>query len=214
MKVSPIFCLLALGCISPHRGRLAVDNAQADTSTLLMRVPGGPAPRDSSWKGRALATATRLEIAFPVIAANNVGCAAVDSFPQPQRRYYWSASADYPGAGYPNNHFQQVVLDFGLRPNVLPTAARLDSAIRATPLVVAEAGGEPPMRLHSVRLPPGSAHLESAVIAGQRAWLVRFTVTDPAALRAFRATGADSVSLGWCQRDQWLTFLHVRLERQ
>ena len=181
-----------------------------------MRSPDDPyriGPPRPEWTGRAAVTGTTLVFEFPAIEPDNVGCAGVDSLPLPaHRRYYWLATADYPGAHYPRNHFQQVALDFTLAPEVAPTRARLDSAFAAQRVQVAEAAGEPPMSVHTASPERARAILEPIVTAGKCEWRVRVVVEGRDAVQAFLASGADSVSLGWCQRDQWLTYLSVPLE--
>jgi hypothetical protein len=73
-----------------------------------MRRPDTPyklGPVRPEWAGRAVATTSRLEFVFPAVSADNVGCAAVDSFPRLiGRRYYWQAAAWFPDSRYPDNH--------------------------------------------------------------------------------------------------------------
>jgi hypothetical protein len=206
-----------LGCSAvASRQTAALSRPDPDTLALTMRSPDDPyrmGPSRPEWKGRAAVTDTTLMFEFPTIEADNVGCADVDSLPLPaHRRYYWLAAADYPGARYPHNHFQLVALDFALAPEVAPTRVRLDSAFAAQRIPVVEAAGEPPMRIRTVMPERSRAILERTVTAGKNAWCVRVAVEGRDAVRAFLATGADSISLGWCQRDQWLTYLVVPLE--
>jgi hypothetical protein len=160
-------------------------------------------------------TGTTLMFEFPALEPDNVGCAGVDSLPPPpRRRYYWLATATYPDSHYPRNHFQHVALAFPLAPLVAPTRARLDSVFAATPVEVAEAEGEPPMTVRTVTPERSRASLERTAVAGRSAWRTRVVVEGKAAVRAFLSAGADSVSLSWCQRDQWLTYLMVPLEHK
>lgn len=188
-----------------------------DSSRLTMRAPAklhAMGPSDSAWRGRALVVRDRLEIVFPAVAFDNVGCAAVDSSTVPhRRRYYWLATARYPDSHYPNNHFQQVALDFELPADLLPTRTRLDSALASRGPVVVEAAGEPAM--HVRRLEPSRAvtTLSIETHGGERGWKVRTVIQDGAAVTMFLAARADSVTLSWCQRSQWLTYLMVPLER-
>jgi hypothetical protein len=211
---------LALGCTvesglaqtPPRRAK------PSDTLEVPMRTPADPyrmGPPRPEWKGSAFVTEARLVFEFPALEPDNVGCAGVDSLPSPaRRRYYWLATATYADSHYPSNHFQQVALNFMLAPAVAPTRARLDSVFAATHIEVAEAGGEPPMNVGTVTPERSRATLEQAAIAGRAAWRTRVVVEGKAAVQAFLSAGADSVSLSWCQRDQWLTFMAVPLERR
>lgn len=189
-----------------------------DSIDVRMRAPVDPyriGPPRPEWMGRAFASGTTLVFEFPALAPDNIGCAGVDSLPPPaRRRYYWLATATYPGSRYPRNHFQQVALDFTLAPRASPTRARIDSAFAAARVDVTEAAGEPPMTVRTVSPERASASLEATIVEGQPAWRARVVVEGRDALRAFLSAGTDSVSLGWCQRDQWLTFLKVPLERK
>ena len=191
--------------------------------SLVMRAPdnvyhlGHP---DPGWSGRAVVTGNRLDIDYPVIAANNVGCAKVDSIEvEPTRRYYWLATAGYPGSRYPDNHFIQVALDFTLSPAALPTRAKLDSAFKAGGVVVREAAGEPPFIGRTVRPERATVILSPELLpdsaGGERAWRLRVSIEGAEAIGAMLEAKADSLSLGWCQRDQWLTTtITVPLERR
>lgn len=214
--VAPLFAL-ALGCSTAGSREIpAPGSPHSDTLAVTMRSPDDPyriGPPRPEWTGRVAVTGAMLVFEFPAIDPDNVGCAGVDSLPLPaRRRYYWIATADYPGADYQRNHFQQVALDFTLAPAVAPTRARLDSAFAAQRVQVAEAAGEPPMLVHTVRPERARAILEPTVTAGKSEWRVRVVVEGRDAVQAFLASGAASVSLGWCQRDQWLTYLVVPLE--
>jgi hypothetical protein len=212
--------VLALGCTAPRgpaqtpvpRGPLR------DTLEVPMRTPAEPnriGPPRPEWTGRASVIGTTLVFEFPALEPDNVGCAGIDSLPFPAgRRYYWLATATYPDSHYPRNHFQQVALAFSLAPLVAPTWPRLDSVFAATRVQVAEAGGDPPMIVRTVTPERSSASLERTAVAGRSAWRIRVVVEGGAAVRAFLSAGADSVSLSWCQRDQWLTYLLVPLERK
>ena len=209
---------LALSCSAPrgHAQTPLPRRQLRDTLEVPMRTPADPyrmGPPRSEWRGRASVTDTTLVFEFPALEPDNVGCAGVDSLPPPaRRRYYWLATARYPGSHYPRNHFQQVSLAFSLAPAVAPTRARLDSMFAATRVQVAEAGGEPPMTVRTVMPERSRASLERTAIAGRVAWITRVVVEGEAAVRAFLSAGADSVSLNWCQRDQWLTYIAVPLE--
>lgn len=212
--------LLTLGCRSAHATRNSEwpSSATSDTINLQMRAPRDPfrmGPTRPEWTGTATLTAMKLEFEFPGIEADNVGCAAVDSVPRfRSRQYYWLATAQYPNSNYPNNHFQQVAVRFTLGSEVLPTRPRLDSALAAQRVVVREAAGEPPMDVRRVVSNDARAVLTQKVLAGETLFHVRLIVEDPAAVKAFLSPTADSVSLSWCQRDQWLTHLTVALERK
>jgi hypothetical protein len=189
-----------------------------DSLEVRMHAPAEPyriGPPRPEWTGRAIVSGTTLVFEFPALEPDNVGCAGVDSLPPPaRRRYYWLATADYPDSHYPRNHFQQVALAFTLAPGVAPTRTRLDSAFAAARVHVAEAAGEPPMTVRTVTPARSRATLEPTVVAGRTAWRTRVVLEGQDAVRAFLSASAGSVSLGWCQRDQWLTFLHVPLERK
>lgn len=188
------------------------------TNALTMRIPDtlfriGPA--DPTWFGRAVITGNTLELEFPAIAANNVGCADVDSTEgAPRRRYYWLATARYPGSRYPDNHYEQVALDFFLAPSAVPTQSRLDSAIRAAGIVVREAAGEPPMIGRMITPDRVNGMLIEAAVYGERAWRLKVSLESASGIAVLLSTRADSLSLGWCQRSQWLTTITVPLERR
>lgn len=211
---------LALGCSAPRGlAQTPLPRGQSrDTLEVPMRTPAEPyrmGPPGPEWRGRATLTGATLVFEFPALEPDNVGCAAVDSLPPPaRRRYYWLATATYPDSHYPRNHFQQVALDFSLPPAVGPTRPRLDSVFAATRVQVAESEGEPPMTVRTVMPDRSRASIERTVVAGRSAWLIRVVVEGDEAVRAFLSAGADSVSLSWCQRDQWLTFIAVPLERK
>jgi hypothetical protein len=211
---------LTLGCVgSPLLAQPPARRGQSrDSLEARMRAPAEPyrmGPARPEWTGRAFVSGTTLVFEFPALEPNNVGCAAVDAVPPPARRqYYWLASADYPDSRYPRNHFQQVALSFTLAPSVAPTRTRLDSSFAAARVHVDEAAGEPPMTVRTVAPERSRATLERTAVAGRTAWRTRVVVEGQSAVRAFLSAGADSVSLGWCQRDQWLTSLHVPLERK
>lgn len=217
-----ILVAVSLGCIGAPDWALAQPPARrgksTDTVEVRMRVPADPyrlGPPRPEWTGRALLSGTTLVFEFPALEPDNIGCAAVDSLPPPaRRRYYWLATAAYPGSRYPDHHFQQVALDFTLAPRVSPIRARLDSAFAAVRIDVAEAAGEPPVTRRTVSPEHASASLEAIIVEGRPAWRVRVVVKGRDAVRAFLSAGTDSVSLGWCQRDQWLTFLRVPLDRK
>ena len=185
---------------------------------LVMHVPDKPyqaGPQDPTWSGRAAVSGDHMEIEFPVIAANNVGCGHVDTLgTTPSRRYYWLATASYPDSRYPNNHFQQVALDVHLPPSTLPTRARLEGTLRSDSVVVRELAGEPPWLANTVRPDSARVTLSPATLKGEAAWRMVISLRGVAAVNAFLSAAADSVSLGWCQRSQWLTFVLVPLERR
>lgn len=125
------------------RAQAPVGRGQSpDSLAVRMREPAEPyrmGPPNPEWTGRAVVSGTSLMFEFPVLESDNIGCGFVDSAPPPaRRRYYWLATATYPGSQYPLNHFQQVRLDFSLPRAVVPTKARLDSAFRAARLYVIE----------------------------------------------------------------------------
>lgn len=169
---------------------------------------------DPTWTGRAVVNGDRMDLEFPVIAANNIGCGHVDTLGiTRRRRYYWIASTSYPESRYPNNHFQQIALDVGLPPAMLPTRARLEYFLRSDSVVVREAAGEPPMITNTLRPDSARVLLQPTVLQGEPAWRMRISISG-AAVNAFLATREDTVSLLWCQRSQWLTYIRVPLQRQ
>jgi hypothetical protein len=196
-------------------GGLATACRSIGNESLVMRVPGKPyimGRADPTWTGRAVVTGDRLELEFPAIAPNNVGCGQVDTLgTTPRRRYYWLASASYPDSRYPNNHFQQVALDVSLPPSTVPTKARLERLLRNDSVDVLELAGEPPMIVNTVRPDSASVRLVPTLLKGEHAWRIQVTVLG-AAVNAFLAAKDDTISLGWCQRDQWLTFIRVPLQ--
>ena len=185
---------------------------------LVMRRPDslhGPGRPDAHWRGSAAATAAGLEFVFPPIEADNVGCAATDSLPGTQGdRYWWSAAAWHPDSRYPRNEFRDVRIDFSLPHGVLPTPARMDSALKAAPVTVAIVRGEPPMPVDAVRADRVVRRWRRVAVEGRTAYRLHLVVEGRAARDAFLAAQADSVSLGWCQRDRWLTSITVPLRRR
>jgi hypothetical protein len=154
-----------------------------------------------------------LEFDFPAIAPANVGCRLDDSPRPASRRYYWLATAQYPGIHYPDNHFQQTGVSFNLPPSAPATLQRLDSAIAAQQILVNEAGGEPPMTLKSTRPARTRVTIEPIAVGAAQFWRVHLLVEGRDAVEAFLRPHADSVSLGWCQRDGFMTYRDVPLER-
>jgi hypothetical protein len=185
-------------------------------ASLVMVVPEKPyisGRTDPTWSGRVVVNGDRMEIEFPAIAANNIGCGHVDTLgTTPRRRYYWLASASYPGSRYPNNHFQQVALDVSLPPAALPTKGRLDNLLDNDSVVVRELAGEPPMIASSVRPDSADVILVPTVLKGERAWRLQIAIRG-AAVNAFLAAEDDTIALSWCQRDQWLTSIRVPVQR-
>jgi hypothetical protein len=159
---------------------------------------------------------TTLDVVFPAVAADNVGCALLNPPAErpARRRYYWLATAQYPGVRYPNNHFQQVGINVELPPEVVPTKARLDSALRASRVRVSEGAGEPPMQVGAVIPERVRTEIDTLTVDGQRMLRVHLAIDGKEAVRAFLAARTDTISLGWCQRDRSLTFLAVPLDRR
>lgn len=186
----------------------------------MRRTPPGAVPARNAAttdpaSGRAILRATTLEFNFPAISPDNIGCALIDGSPGPlRRRYYWLATAEYPGVRYPNNHFRQVGIYFDLPPNLAPTKPRLDSAFAAQRVQVSEAAGEPPMQLWTVQPERTRSSLEPAPVGDGMMWRVHLVIDGKEAVGAFLAAHADSIALGWCQRDRSLSFLRVPLERR
>jgi len=149
----------------------------------------------------------KLDVRFPAIALGNSGCMETNRRPSggTDRWYEWQATADFPDREYPNNHFMSVLLFFGLPEDAPLTAARLDSAIAATPITVDEARGEPPSTARQWKPVHAWARRE-----GNR---LRLHVEGRDAVRAFLSTGTDSVSVLWCQRDESMSYVHTRLQR-
>src|SRR4051794_39919119 len=117
MKVLFIVVLAAAACtaLPDHRSHNGNDTPAAEP--LVMRIPRAPyemGPRHSAWAGHAILSASQLEVEFPQIAVDNVGCGDIDSLPRPHRRYYWMATLRYPDSHYPNNHFRSASLEVAL----------------------------------------------------------------------------------------------------
>jgi len=177
--------------------------------------PARTAAMTNPASGRAILRGATLEFDFPAIARDNVGCALIDDASQPaRRRYYWLATAEYPGVRFPNNHLQQVGVSFDLPLNLTPTRPRLDSAFAAQRVQVSEAAGEPPMPLRTVQPERTQSSLELLPVGDGVMWRVRIVIDGTKAVGAFLATHADSIALGWCQRDRSLSFVRVPLERR
>jgi hypothetical protein len=149
-----------------------------------------------------------IEVQFPALELAQTGCESTRALPTGEivRWYQWHVAADFPDQAYPNNHFLSLYVLFELPDAVPLTEARLDSALASARITLDEARGEPPLAGTSTR--PRSAHARRE---GKR---VRLRVEDGAATRAFRATRADSVSVGWCERGQIVSALTVPLKRQ
>jgi hypothetical protein len=149
----------------------------------------------------------RLDVRFPAIALGNTGCMETNKLPSGAtgRWYEWQATADFPDRKYPNNHFMSVLLFFGLPEDTPLTAARLDSAIAATPITVDEAQGEPPMTARQWKPARAWARREGGRL--------HLHVEGSDAVHAFLSTGADSASVLWCQRDESMSFVQARLQR-
>jgi hypothetical protein len=149
-----------------------------------------------------------IEARFPALELAQMGCESTRALPSGEtvRWYQWYVAADYPDASYPKNHFQALYVIVELPDDVQLTAARLDSALATARITVDEASGEPAIGGTSVR-----PRLARAQLDGGR---VSLRVEDLAAARAFRATRADSVSVGWCQRGEVVSALTVLLKRQ
>lgn len=149
-----------------------------------------------------------IEAHFPALELAQMGCESTRVLPSGEtvRWYQWHVTADYPDASYPYNHFQALYVIVEL-PDVLQlTAAPLDSALATARITVHEAFGQPPIGGTSVR-----PRFARARFDGGR---VRLRVEDQAVARAFRATRADSVSVGWCQRGELVSALTVPLKRR
>ena len=158
-------------------------------------------PRTDAWAWRS---GSSLEIRFPTIVLENAGC----MYPDPRetgarRTYLWYAMVPFPESIYQDNHFIGSYLHFTLPDSVSLDETRLDSALASLAITVDEAAGEPPM-------PVGSLQPRRA-----RAWwdgqAVRLRIDDASALREFLRAGSDSIDIGWCQRDKYLTATRVRL---
>jgi len=166
--------------------------------------------------GYARVRGTTLDVVFPAIAADRVGCALLNPSAElpARRRYYWLATAWYPGARYPNNHFQQVGINVELPPDAVPTKARLDSAVRVSRVRVSESAGEPPMQVGAVMPERVRTEIDTLTVNGQRMLRVHLAIDGQDAVRAFLAARTDTINLDWCQRDRSLTFLAVPLDRR
>ena len=168
----------------------------------------GAAPARRVALASASVGADWLDVHFPWIARANTGCGNVDVMPDGKRvRWYqWHVTAQFPDAKYPNNHFMAVYVFFGLPDTVALTDRRLDSALAATPITVDEAIGEPaiggskmkPERAWA-RREPGGLHLR---------------VEGRDAIKSFMRARADSVAIGWCQRDEMVSSVNVPLKKR
>jgi hypothetical protein len=168
----------------------------------------GTAPARRPAKANASVGADWLDVHFPSLPLANTGCGNVDVMPDGKRvRWYqWHVTAQFPEARYPNNHFMAVYVFFGLPDTVALTDRRLDSALAATSITVDEAIGEPAI---------GGSKLKP-----ERAWARRepgglhLRVEGRDAVTAFLRARTDSVAIGWCQRDDQLSFVNVPLKKQ
>ena len=145
--------------------------------------------------GGALVEAGRdwLEVRFPPVPLDSVGCDRVLTTPDGRRRrlFQWHVAAPFPDSRYPRNHVAAVHVDFLLPVGAELTAARLDSALAAQRPVVDELRGDPPM--------PGDSTVPTRAWARRDGDRVRLRVEGEAAVNAFLRTGADSADVGWCR---------------
>ena len=149
-----------------------------------------------------------LDVRFPKIALANTGCGytEVQSDGLRQRWYQWQVIADFGDRAYPNNHFMAIDVLFRL-PDSLPlTDGLLDSALAATRITVDEAAGEPPMT--------GRQTQPARAWARREAGRLHMRVEGRAAIESFKRARADSVTVGWCQRDESLSFVRVPLRKR
>ena len=149
----------------------------------------------------------KLEIVFPTLPIDRVGCAADSG----RRLYYWIASANYAGAGYPSNHFQQVRAWFYLPQSIAVGTAQFDSAIARQQIIVDEAGGEPPMRIGVVSIDGGL--LTTQIVNGGRDLRARIIVAGRKAAQSMVATRDSVVSLAWCDSAKPYQFMIAPFQR-
>ena len=167
----------------------------------------------------AIASDTQLDIVFPPISIENVGCMYLDSLPRGvERRYQWMVSADYPDRTErkrptmegviirPLSHYVAVSAEFSLPASTPITTDRLDSALATLRPSVGEFGGEPPMEMET-------QDTERAVV-WREGDQVHLRIQGADAIGKFLEPQQDSVDLGWCQRDEFLTFMMVPLLRR
>jgi hypothetical protein len=172
-------------------------------SQWIPQAPPAPPLRGAS----ATLAATRLRIAFPRIPLDSLGCSGLETPPGGTlaRRYYFLASSHFPSSRYPDNHFMITGVDAYLPPNAASTPARLDSLLRVSEVTVDEAAGEPPMYVRRTTPTFAVAHYDGTRVVVE--------IAGEAAVRAFFAAGADSVSLGWCERGVSLSSASVPVRR-
>ena len=99
---------------------------------------------------------------FPLVSIDSAGCEESDSAAGGDRkmRLFWLVSSRFMGSTYPDNHFMQFGAHLYLPASRAPlSAARLDSALRAQPVNVSEAAGEPPMGIRSFSSTASGARL-------------------------------------------------------
>lgn len=176
--VAALACLATAACANPPLTGETLPAVSADTT------PG------------VFATRSRLEVVFPAVPVERIGCPADSG----RRLYYWMASADYPDGGYPNNHFQQVRAWFTLPQSVAVGTAQFDSAIALQPILVEEAGGEPPQPMN--RVSPDRARLIIQRVDSGRMLRARIVVEGRRATQSMVATRDSLVMLGWCDSSQ------------
>lgn len=186
--LAPLALLAATACL-PLRGREERDDDD-----------------DRAWRrtdARAWVSQSRLEIRFPAIALDNAGCGPPES--AESRAYRWHATASFPDADEYGSHFMGVFLTFTMPDSGSGPVdvARLDSVLKSLTITVDEAAGEPPFQRR--RIQPRRA----------RAWwdgrAVRLRIDDEHAVREFLRARSDSVDLGWCQRDEPLSYTRIPL---
>jgi len=176
-------------------------------AAMSQRATAQPAPAPKARDVSVVVARDRIDVRFPAIALDNTGCMESTRLPSGAtgRWYEWQVVADFADRTYPNNHFMSVLLFFGLPEGVPLTAARLDSAITATPITVDEARGEPPSTARQWKPTRSWARRERD--------RVHLHVEGADAVRAFTSTRADSVSVLWCQRDESMSYVRMPLRR-
>lgn len=161
--------------------------------------PGDADPRPVRGGGRVLHEGASITFTFPALPLAETGCAELDDGGR-GRRFYWLATLRKPD-GEGSNDFMQTGVHFYLPDTAAVTAPSLERALRSQALAVTHARGEPPMPTGRWVPERASARLEQGRVV--------IRVSDEAAVREFLAWGVRTVSLGWCERGESLTWVDV-----
>jgi hypothetical protein len=143
-----------------------------------------------------------IEASFPLTPATEAACAYFDD----RRRlmFTWTAWNTFPDAQVSGNHWLTLGVTFYMPDSVPVTAARLDSALVATPIAGSETAGEPPMW--------GTDYPLEARLT-READRIRLVARARPLVEAFLRTRSDSVTLIWCAGQRQAATRRVPLVR-